>query len=66
MTDYLRLLWIGGGISREALECIEAALMLYTDDMEQGRLKTELLNVANGARAELQRMPEPEIDLING
>lgn len=69
MTDYLRLLWLGGGISREALKAVQQAVEHELDmDEVWGRyspqVRTELMNVANAAYAELTKMPKPVCDLI--
>lgn len=67
MTEYARPLWLGGGISYEALERIE---MVLTTEIEENQppepLRTDLWNVANACRAEIQRRPtqQPVCDLI--
>jgi hypothetical protein len=63
MTEYARPLWLGGGISYEALETIERVILIESD-RHAGNLKTELMNTANACRAEIQRRPRPECDLI--
>ncbi len=65
MTDYARVLWLGGGISYEALEIVE--MVLRTELAEQKHspvLTMELTNVANAAAAELTKRPTPSCDLI--
>jgi hypothetical protein len=63
MTEYARPLWLGGGISYDALETIEQAVLIESTK-HTGNLKTELMNVANACRAEIQRRPQPACDLI--
>ena len=63
MTEYVRGLWLGGGISREALEAIEFALRVEAPKYEHP-VRTELLNVANAAHADLTKMSKPMSDLV--
>jgi hypothetical protein len=67
MTEYARPLWLGGGISYEALERLEEVILREStqpDVVKNPHLRTELMNVANAARAEIQRRPQPKCDLI--
>lgn len=64
MTDYARVLWLGGGISYEALDLIATVVQAEADEHEQTPLKTELMNVANAARAEITKRPPQRCDLI--
>lgn len=64
MTEYARVLWLGGGISYEALEAVERACRVEAC-RHTGPVQTELLNVANAARAEItKRTPVDACDLI--
>ena len=65
MTDYARPLWLGGGISYEALAIIEAALRERAESMDgTSSLRTEVMNVANAAHAEITKRPQPMCDLV--
>lgn len=66
MTEYARPLWLGGGISYEALEMVEQAVLYAAGNQREPNLRTELMNVANACRAEIQRKPvqRPVCDLI--
>jgi hypothetical protein len=65
MTEYARPLWLGGGISYEALEIVEMILLTeIAENAHPANLKTELHNLANAARAEIQRRSQPKCDLI--
>lgn len=67
MTEYARPLWLGGGISYEALEVIEETLRGKACTIDPANpAKMELMNVANACRAEIQRKPtqRPVCDLI--
>lgn len=64
MTEYARPLWLGGGISYEALEMVEQAVLYAAGNQKSEQLKMELNNVANACRAEIQRRPQPQCDLI--
>lgn len=64
MTEYLRPLWLGGGISRDALTLIESELRMLADTIG-GAPGMEIRNVANAAHAELTKAPAPEVcDLV--
>lgn len=64
-------LWIGGGVTPQALGEIAAAIELslsLNDDIPE-KVVTELKDIANACHAQLSKLPaalEPEIDLING
>lgn len=65
MTDYARVLWLGGGISYEALEAVEIAVISAAqENTHKPALRMELMNVANAARAEITKRPPPRCDLI--
>lgn len=65
MTDYARVLWLGGGVSYEALEIVEMVLRTELAEHEHSdKLKTELSNIANAAAAELSKRPPQRCDLI--
>ncbi len=66
MTEYARPLWLGGGISYDALEIVERVLRNEAEQNESytPTVNTELVNLANSVRAEILRRPRPECDLI--
>jgi len=64
MTDYARVLWLGGGVRFETLEVIEAALRQAAENEKDARVKHELINTANAAAAELTKRPKPVCDLL--
>ncbi len=64
MSDYLRLLWLGGGVRVDTLEVVEATIRQRAENETEGPLKTDLMNLANAAHAELTRVPKPSCDLI--
>lgn len=65
MTDYASVLWLGGGVSYEALEIVEMVLRTeLAEHNHHSKLKTELSNIANAAAAELTKRPKPRCDLI--
>jgi hypothetical protein len=65
VTDYARVLWLGGGVSYGALEIVEMVLRTELAEHEHSaELKNELSNIANAAAAELSKRPDAVCDLI--
>lgn len=74
MTEYVPVLWLGGGISREALEEVISAIQYHMELKCQGpdrpawhippSVATELNNLVNAAHAELTKLPKPMSDLV--
>lgn len=58
MSQYIQGLWIGSGLTREAAEHAEAAIRGRADALFGGT-RTELLNLANAVRSEIQKLPPP-------
>lgn len=65
MTQYIQGLWIGSGLTREAAEVVEAAVQGQAWAAPVGsQLRTELFNLANAVRSEIQKLPKPMSDLV--
>lgn len=65
MTEYAKPLWLGGGISYEALEHVEQALLAKAKTLDSTTsVWTEIMNTANAARSELLKRPPVMCDLV--
>lgn len=64
MSEYLRPLWLGGGVRRDVLEIVEQAVREKAE-VYVGPIRHGLMDVANAAHAELTRAePKPMSDLV--
>ena len=61
---YVPLLWLGGGVLFETLERVEPTLRQLAENEKDGPVKTDLMNLANAAAAELTKRPAPVCDLL--
>lgn len=65
MNQKLEGLWLGGEISREAAEFIDGAVFIAAKKIEHDpKLRTELIDLANAIRAQIQKLPPPMSDLV--
>lgn len=64
MSQKIEGLWLGGEISREAAEIVQRAVERAVDDMARmlihdKKTRTELHDLANAIRAQIQALPPP-------